>query len=260
LLSRPSSMKATTAVRTVAALGAVLVLVSGCASRAPASARTVSLGDAGSSATASATHTATTDPLVEVSYGTWGFKAMRPSAWRSYPYEFIGTLGGTIGYLSTDALKNPCRRTPTSLACEQEAVLEQLSTNGVLIRWDEVGRPGITSISAFPGDPLMVDGSRARLEKPSAATESCRALGGSVQIQGTVLRPDVGPNFVQLDACLGPDAGRSAELDVDALFRSIELSPGNPASRGRGRCGRPASASTAFVGGRSTVDTLHSRA
>lgn len=218
-------MRASTAARIATALGATLVLATGCAPSAPVSTRTVSIADARSSADPSATtsDTASMNSLVKVSYDTWGFTAMHPDAWRSYPYEFIGTLVGTIGYLSTDTLTNPCRRTANSISCDKKAVLERLSTDGVLIRWGEVGMPLIRSISDFPGDPMTVDGSPARLVNPSLATQDCRAAGGAVQIPGTVLRPDAGANFLQLDACIGPDAGKAAELDVDALFRSIDF-------------------------------------
>jgi len=202
------------------ALGATLVVVTGCAPGAP-STGTVSLGDVGSSATASQTVSASSP--VKVFYRSWGFTARRPDAWRSYPYEFIGTLGGTIGYLSTDTLRNPCRRTANSISCAQQSVLTRLSSNGVLIRWDELGRPGINSISDFPGDPLAVSGSPARLEKPRPATGVCLVEGGAVQILGTVVRPDAGENFIQMNACLGPDVGSAGELDADALFRSVEF-------------------------------------
>ena len=214
-------MKATTAARMATALGATLVVVTGCAPAAPPTAGTVSLGDVRSSATASQTVSARSP--VKVFYRSWGFTARRPDAWRSYPYEFIGTLGGTIGYLSTDTLRNPCRRTANSISCAQQSVLTRLSSNGVLIRWDELGRPGIDSISDFPGDPLAVGDSPARLEKPRPATGVCLVEGGAVQIQGTVLRPDAGENFIQMNACLGPDVGSAAELDADALFRSVEF-------------------------------------
>jgi hypothetical protein len=55
------------------------------------------------------------------------------------------------------------------------------------------------------------------------ASGDCLVEGGAVQIQGTVRRPDAGQNFVQMVACIGPDAGRAAELDADALFRSVEF-------------------------------------
>jgi len=207
-------MKASTAARTATALIAALVLVTGCASGAPASVGTASPTDS-------------TNPLVKVSYDTWGFTAMRPDAWRSYPFEFIGTLGGTIGYLSTDEVVDPCRRTGDSRDCGQQRVLDKkLSDAGVLVRWGEVGRPGVESISHFPGDPIVVDGSPARLGKATAATDDCRVLGGAVQIEGTVLRANAPGNYVELDACLGTDAGRTAELEVDALFRSIAFLPG----------------------------------
>src|SRR5674476_492550 len=48
-----------------------------------------------------------TEPLVKTSYGNWGFTASHPAAWRSYPFEAMGSLGGTIGFLSTDIVRDP---------------------------------------------------------------------------------------------------------------------------------------------------------
>lgn len=89
---RRSSVKAMAAARIATALGAALVLVTGCTSGGPSSAGRVSLGDARSSAAAS--HAVSASTTVKVSYGSWGFTTRRPDEWRSHPYEFIDTLGG----------------------------------------------------------------------------------------------------------------------------------------------------------------------
>src|SRR5674476_391170 len=103
-----------------------------------------------------------TEPLVKTSYGNWGFTASHPAAWRSYPFEAMGSLGGTIGFLSSDIVHDPCTRTASSITCG--AAVERLSPTGVLIRWGDVGGPSIRSISAFPGEGITVGGSEARLE------------------------------------------------------------------------------------------------
>ena len=159
------------------------------------------------------------EPFVKNSYGNWGFTASHPAAWRSYPYEAVGSLGGTIGFLSTDIVHDPCTHTASSISCGE--AVERLSPAGVLIRWGNVGSPSIRSISAFPGGGITVGGSEARLEPTQPATGACLGRGGAMQLEGTVLRPNAGDNFLQMDACFGPDANVTAEKDVEAMFRSL---------------------------------------
>jgi hypothetical protein len=101
-----------------------------------------------------------------------------------------------------------------------EAV-ERLSPTGVLIRWGNVGSPSIRSIAAFPGKGMTVGGSEARLEPTQPATGACLARGGALQVEGTVLRPNAADNFLQMDACIGPDANVTAGADAQAMFRSL---------------------------------------
>jgi hypothetical protein len=214
-------MRTSTAATMVIALGAALVLVTGCASGSPSSGGAVSL--TGARSTATATRTVPTKGLVGVIYRKWNFRAVRPVAWRRYPFEFIRPEEGTIGYLSSDRLHNPCGRTATTAACEEGRVLSRLSSHGVLIEWVLAGWPPRDAISDFPGHPLSVGGHPARLVGPKPATDQCRSEGGAVQIQGTVRWQQRSSNLLQLDACIGPDAGTAAEDAVNALFRSIEF-------------------------------------
>ena len=153
-----------------------------------------------------------TEPLVKTSYGNWGFTASHPAAWRSYPLEAMGSLGGTIGFLSTDIVRDPCTHTASSISCGE--AVERLSPTGVLIRWGNVGSPSIRSISAFPGEGITVGGSEARLEPTQPATGACLGRGGAMQVKGTVLRPKGSarelPVFVRelsLVFCYGGDYG-----------------------------------------------------
>lgn len=160
-----------------------------------------------------------TEPLVKTSYGKWGFTASHPAAWRSYPFEAMGSLGGTIGFLSTDIVRDPCTHTASSSSCGE--AVERLSPTGVLIRWGYVGSPSIRSISAFPGEGITVGGSEARLEPTQPATGACLGRGGAMELEGTVLRPNAADNFLQMDACFGPDANVTAGADAEAMFRSL---------------------------------------
>lgn len=205
----------------VAALGAVLVLATACASGPSATAGTVTIGGVRSSSTA--THTQPTNSLVEETYDKWDFTAIRPVRWESYPYEFLSPEEPTIGYLSTDTVRNPCRSTVNRAPCSPRDLLTRLSSDGVLITWRMAGIPFQHVLSEFPGAPLRVGGSPARLDKSGPATGDCQDLGGAVQIVGTVQFPHDGANFLQMHACIGPDAGKGAELDADALFRSVDF-------------------------------------
>lgn len=131
----------------------------------------------------------------------------------------MGSLGGTIGFLSTDIVRDPCTHTASSISCGE--AVERLSPTGVLIRWGDVGRPSIRSISAFPGEGITVGGSEARLEPTQPATGACLGRGGAMQVEGTVLRPNAADNFLQMDACFGPDANVKAGADAEAMFRSL---------------------------------------
>jgi hypothetical protein len=42
-----------------------------------------------------------------------------------------------------------------------------------------------------------------------------------VQVEGTVLRPNAADNFLQMDACFGPDANVTAGADAEAMFRGL---------------------------------------
>lgn len=159
------------------------------------------------------------EPLVKTSYGNWGFTASHAAAWRSYPFEAAGSLGGTIGFLSTDIVRDPCTHTASSISCGE--ALKRLSPTGVLIRWGNVGSPSIRSIAAFPGEGITVGGSEARLEPTQPATGACLGRGGAMQLEGTVLRPNAADSFLQMDACIGPDANVTAGADAQAMFRSL---------------------------------------
>jgi len=90
----------------------------------------------------------------------------------------------------------------------------------VLIRWGSVGSPSMRSISAFPGEGITVGGAEARLKPTQPATGACLGRAGAIQAEGTVLRPNAADNFLQLDACFGPDANVTA-ADAEAMFRSL---------------------------------------
>jgi hypothetical protein len=156
--------------------------------------------------------------LVKTSYGNWGFAA-HPASWRSYPFEAMGSLGGTIGFLSTDIVRDPCTHTASSISCGE--AVKRLSPTGVLIRWGNVGSMSIRSISTFPGEAITVGGSEARLEPTRPATGACLGRGGALQVEGTVLRPSAADNFLQMDACFGPDANVTAGANAEAMFRSL---------------------------------------
>ena len=200
-----------------AAVGVTLLLVSACTgSSTPTTARPAS------SASAPSSPTRVAEPLVRTSYGSWGFTAAHPVTWRSYPFEAMGTLGGTLGYLSTDVLHDPCTRTPSTISCDDSTV--RLSPTGVLIRWVNVGSPSVRSINKFSGDVTAVDGSEARLQTTRPATGPCLSRGGTSEVQGTILRPNAAQNFLQMDACIGPHAGAAAGPSAEAVFRSVLFS------------------------------------
>lgn len=214
-----------TATRLALALGTAVLVSAGCAASPPASANTEAERSTRFSSTASPTPTHSTEPttaLVRVTYRKWSFTAMRPESWTSHPYEFLSPEEPTIGFLSNDELTKLCQPT-TSGACFSRFPLRRLSPHGVLITWRMTGIPFHDSISDFPGKPLSVDGSPARLEEPRPATDDCRAIGGTAQIVGTALFPHDGHNFLQMTACIGPDAGEIAEVEAAALFGSVEF-------------------------------------
>ena len=131
-----------------------------------------------------------TQLLVKTSYGNWGFTASHPAAWRSYPLEAMGSLEGTIGFLSTDIVRDPCTHTASSISCGE--AVERLSPTGVLIRWGDVGSPSIRSISAFPGEgitvgaPRRVLSPRNRRQVPAwAGGEPCKLRGPSFALTRT---------------------------------------------------------------------------
>ena len=202
--------------RTGTTVCAILLIVIGCTASSSSTTRTPQPVLLPSSAPL---RLSLTEPLVKTSYGNWGFTAPHPTAWRSYPLKAMGSLGGTIGFLSTDIVRDPCTHTASSTSC-WEAV-EQLSPTGVLIRWGIVGSPSIRSISAFPGEAITMGGSEARLEPAQPATGACAGRGGTMHVEGTVLRPNATDDFLQMDACFGPDANLTARADAEAMFRSL---------------------------------------
>lgn len=200
-------------------VGLALLVASACTgSSTPSTTRSVPAASASSASTTIAA------PLTRTSYGMWGFTAAHPETWRPYPFEVTGTLGGTLGYLSTDVLNDPCVRGPARVSCDDSAF--RLSPKGVFIRWVNIGSPTIRSISKFSGDVTVVDGSEARLQATRPASGDCLSRGGASEVQGTILRRNAANNFLQMDACIGPEAGSAAGPSAEAVFRSVLFVPG----------------------------------
>lgn len=161
---------------------------------------------------------------VQTRYPYENFTVSHPEAWRTYPYEALGSLGGYVGYLSTDTLSDPCHRTGTSTNCQNAFLLPHLSATGVLVEWIVMGSQRPVDVADFDGEPLVVDGAQARLGRLGPADESCLEFGGTREVVGTVVfPPSAGAGVLQMWVCFGPRAGTSAELAAGTVFRSLRF-------------------------------------
>jgi hypothetical protein len=133
-----------------------------------------------------------------------------------------------LGYLSTDALHDPCKITASSLACGYP--LARLAPNGVLVGVSELSRLGVAR--RLPGTVgRTVAGTSATVAQGPAATtgptmNGCAGIGGDYQV---VVNLDAAPTaeagrVLQLSACFsGPDVN-AARQEFDTMLDEASLS------------------------------------
>jgi hypothetical protein len=146
-----------------------------------------------------------------------GLKLPHPATWKlGATDEPPGTMGTVLGYLSTDAMHDPCTLTPSSLSCGYP--LTKLAPNGVLIGVSNEVRLGVAS--RLPNTDLRtVAGKSATvMEGPPTTTgptaSGCAGIGGEYQMTVDI---DAAPtaqngNVLQLSACFsGPNTSAATQ-------------------------------------------------
>jgi hypothetical protein len=145
-----------------------------------------------------------------------------PAAWASSSWTKQELHFDPMVYLSTErAQHDPCR---TSASATGKTVscgwpIDRLSSNGVLVQWENRGSPGVR-VATFPGEKLRVDGRVARLsvQRPGR----CGGVGADETISVAIARPLAG-NWTQVDACLRGPRLASLEQQVRALLASARF-------------------------------------
>lgn len=135
-----------------------------------------------------------------------------PPTWRYYPYAIGGTMESISGYLSTDALTQPCTTTTSATGTEDACgqPLTTLAHNGVLITFGGFdgphrAQPAQTTNSTIAGEPAVTTA--------GPATSACAAIGGEYEIRVLAAGDRTGVQRpIELDACLaGPDTRPAQE-------------------------------------------------
>lgn len=93
----------------------------------------------------------------------------------------------------------------------------------------------------------MVGGYRARLARPVSSADSCRDVGGAVELVGTVVPPVLDPGVLQMSACFGPDAGAAALTKAGEVFQSLRFSASSLPGEGSGLRGASARLARSLV-------------
>ena len=141
-----------------------------------------------------------------------------PAAWSAAQFDVLSSFSGSIVYLSTAPLADPCDRGPNSIACVREAA-SALGPDGLLVEWSWHGFPGWT-FDPTKGRRIDVGGRRATVEE-GAASDSCAAIGGERELLVTIDDPLVDQNWTEVRACLrGPDLTASLS-QIDAMLRTV---------------------------------------
>ncbi|MDX6217418.1 MAG: hypothetical protein QOG99_3002 [Frankiales bacterium] len=164
-------------------------------------------------------------PVTTQTYPQWGFSVERPLGWTAYPYTVSASLFSVIGYLSTDRLTDPCAKTSGGFTCGGSGdlvLLEHLSRAGVLVTLGNSGSPGVTSITAFPGEATTIGGEPARVDTPTSISSQCQTMGGATEIRAVIARPDAADNFLTVTACLA-DPSVDSRKEVQRLFDSLRF-------------------------------------
>jgi hypothetical protein len=118
-------------------------------------------------------------------------------------------MGRVLGFLSTEALHDPCTITPNSLSCGLP--LDRLKPDGVLIEFSSGVRLGIRR--QRPGETArLVAGTPATVAQGPATSRQpmngCTTLGGQYEVRVTIDAHPVAPdgNVLELWACFsGPN-------------------------------------------------------
>jgi len=143
-----------------------------------------------------------------------------PSEWQRAAWPVQSSFEKLVTYLSTEPLRDPCRRTADSVTCGEP--LGRLSADGVLVQWSRVGFPDADRrrLTAMPGSWTSVGGRRAKLAVDLLPV--CRGLHADRSLYALIPVSPRG-NYYALRGCLrGPGLARS-ERDVHRLLASTRI-------------------------------------
>jgi hypothetical protein len=125
-------------------------------------------------------------------------------------------------YLGTEqARRDPCKTSKTPLGTTTVCgwPVSRLSPNGVLVKWENRGFPGV-NLGRFPGKTTLIGGRAARVSVQRPGT--CGQIGADETISIAVSRP-LQSNWTQIDACLRGPKLAPLERQVQALLGSTKF-------------------------------------
>jgi hypothetical protein len=171
-------------------------------------------------------------------------KASFPAGWHVLEHDAsLTSQSNSIVYASNQPIHFTCTtttQTPGFTVTQCQGPLNQLKSNGVLVRWDANGLPG-WSIDKYGGQgrPLTIDGLPAKIQiTPNGTCDAAiSTLGtnsfmqkqeavGSQETISAVVAERVPNNYLTFNACIrGPDSRRLTESVMASLRATKVLFP-----------------------------------
>lgn len=141
-----------------------------------------------------------------------------PGMWREGHFDVTSSFSGSIVYLSTSTLVDPCDRQPNMVACVREAATA-LNVDGILVSWSWNGFPG-WAFDPTKGQRVAV-GSRAATLEDLVADDSCRGIGGERELLVTIPDVPANQNWTSVRACLRGPGLDSLRSQVGAMLGTV---------------------------------------
>jgi hypothetical protein len=143
-----------------------------------------------------------------------------PFEWERATWPVGSSFELLVTYLSTEPLRDPCRRTAASVMCGEP--LRHLRRGGVLVEWSRVGFPDMDRhrLRAMPGSWTTVAGRRAKLTVDRLPV--CRGIGADRSLFA-LIPLSIRGNYYALRACLRRPGLVRSEREVRRLLASTRI-------------------------------------
>ena len=124
-----------------------------------------------------------------------------PAGWSITAWDSRSSFTYMVAAVSNQSLNTPCTHSLNSVSCGPP--VDRLDRGAVLIEWWQNAFP-TWSFDKQPGDPMVVDGLRAKRQDPAELASVCPAIGADSAMQVLVDRNTA--NYFAFVACFrGPN-------------------------------------------------------